>query len=225
MKPVTLAFDVYGTLIDTHGVITALTEYLGGEHAGDHAAAFSQTWRDKQLEYTFRRGLMQYYENFAVCTAQALEHTCTAYGVTLSATQKAALLQTYNHLPAFADAHTGLTALADSGYRLFAFSNGTRAAVDTLLTEAGLRQYFIDLISADDLQTFKPNPALYHHFLAQTEAPADSAWLVSSNPFDIIGAANAGMKTAWVKRNPQAIFDPWGIEPTVTIQSLAELSV
>jgi len=50
----TLAFDVYGTLIDTHGVVAALTEMIGKQAQG-----FSQSWRDKQLEYSFRRGLMQ----------------------------------------------------------------------------------------------------------------------------------------------------------------------
>ena len=64
----TLAFDVYATLIDTHGVIVALEKHVGAK-----AHDFSRTWREKQLEYSFRRGLMQNYENFAVCTSNALD--------------------------------------------------------------------------------------------------------------------------------------------------------
>jgi 2-haloacid dehalogenase len=60
---ITLAFDVYGTLIDTAGVTQALEKYVG-----DKASAFSSLWREKQLEYSFRRGLMQNYQSFAVCT-------------------------------------------------------------------------------------------------------------------------------------------------------------
>ena len=60
----TLAFDVYGTLIDTHGVLAALEKLLG-----EQAKSFSNTWREKQLEYSFRKGLMQNYETFAVCTS------------------------------------------------------------------------------------------------------------------------------------------------------------
>ena len=41
----TVAFDVYGTLIDTHGVISTLQNIVG-----DKAVQFSHTWRDKQLE-------------------------------------------------------------------------------------------------------------------------------------------------------------------------------
>jgi 2-haloacid dehalogenase len=80
---ITLAFDVYGTLIDTHGLITVLQALVGG-----NAMDFSRTWRDKQLEYSFRRGLMQNYETFAVCTSQALEYTCAYYKVPLTEDQK-----------------------------------------------------------------------------------------------------------------------------------------
>ena len=56
----TLAFDVYGTLIDTQGVTKTLTKWIG-----DRAEMFSETWRNKQLEYSFRRGLMQSYQPFS----------------------------------------------------------------------------------------------------------------------------------------------------------------
>jgi len=48
--------------------------------------------------------------------------------------------------------------------------------------------------------------------------------LISSNPFDVIGAASAGLRTVWVKRSKDAIFDPWGIEPTIIVESLCEIS-
>jgi 2-haloacid dehalogenase len=106
---------------------------------------------------------------------------------------------------------------------LFAFSNGTANAIDTLLVAAEIRNYFNGLVSVDDLKTFKPNPAVYLHFLKKADTKASDAWLVSSNPFDVIGAISAGMRAAWVKRSDNAIFDPWGIEPTVTVNNLHEL--
>ncbi|MBX2844079.1 MAG: hypothetical protein KTR26_20090 [Flammeovirgaceae bacterium] len=47
--------------------------------------------------------------------------------------------------------------------------------------------------------------------------------MISGNAFDVIGALNYGMKSAWVKRSPKQIFDPWGLEPTQIIGSIAEL--
>ena len=214
----TLAFDVYGTLIDTHGVVSTLQKLVG-----DKAAQFSHTWREKQLEYSFRRGLMQNYQKFSVCTSDALDYTCAYYDVELSGQQKKELLGIYRELPAFDDVKSGLDRLKSSGFRLFAFSNGAGDAVDALLVAAGIRDYFIDVVSVDELKSFKPDPAVYSHFLSKSGATGKSAWLISSNPFDVIGAISAGMRAAWVKRSDDAIFDPWGIAPTKIVGSLDEL--
>jgi 2-haloacid dehalogenase len=214
----TLAFDVYGTLIDTHGVVEKLEEMVG-----DRAREFSSTWRDKQLEYSFRRGLMQNYQNFAVCTRDALDYTCSRYAADITPDQKQALLDIYRELPAFADVRDALAELGTRNCRSYAFSNGSAEAVETLLSAAGIRDLFLGVVSCDDLRSFKPNPAVYH-FLRQTDARANEAWLISGNPFDVIGAISAGMHAAWVQRSEDAIFDPWGIEPTVTVTSLRELA-
>ena len=216
---VTLAFDVYGTLIDTHGVVAKLEQIVG-----DRATDFSSTWRDKQLEYSFRRGLMQNYENFAVCTRDALDYTCDRYGLAIGQEDKRALLDIYRELPAFDDVEGALADLASCDCRLFAFSNGSAEAVETLLSAAGIRDRFLGVVSCDAVRSFKPNPAVYAHFLRQAQATGDEAWLISGNPFDVIGAISAGMRGAWVRRTKDAIFDPWGIEPTVTVTSLAELA-
>lgn len=215
---ITLAFDVYGTLIDTRGVLTSLQTIIG-----DKAEDFSNRWRDKQLEYSFRRGLMQNYQSFAVCTSNALDYCCAVYKVELSPRQKEHLLGVYRILPAFADVKQALVDLQAADYRLFAFSNGTAEAIEMLLKNAGIRDLFAGVVSVDDLKSFKPNPAVYSHFLRQSQASGSDAWMISGNPFDVIGAISAGMKAAWVKRSEEAVFDPWGIEPTVTIGRLGEL--
>ena len=217
MKP-TLAFDVYGTLIDTHGLVSKLRET-----AGEKAEEFSRIWRDKQLEYSFRRGLMQNYETFAVCTRDALDYTCAYCKIPLIGLQKEELLESYRTLPAFGDVEESLKGLKAAGFRLYAFSNGSAEAVETLLAAAGIREMFLGVVSVDDLRSFKPNPAVYSYFLKKSRASGDNAWLVSSNPFDVIGAVSAGMRAVWVRRSPEAIFDPWGIEPTLTVSSLTEL--
>lgn len=214
----TLAFDVYGTLIDTHGVVTKLQETVG-----EKAKDFSQTWREKQLEYSFRRGLMQNYVNFADCTKHGLEYTAAYYKISLTRNQKAELLDTYRTLPAFEDVFKGLNRLKDDGYNLYAFSNGSEEAVETLLVAAGIRKFFAGVVSVDDLKSYKPNPAVYCHFLRKSGTTGNEAWLISSNPFDVIGAISAGMKAAWLKRSEDAIFDPWGINPTITVRNLHDL--
>jgi 2-haloacid dehalogenase len=216
---ITLGFDVYGTLIDTHGIIVTLERFIGSK-----AAEFSRAWRDKQLEYSFRRGLMQNYENFAVCTGNAFDYTASVLNVSFSERDKEEVMAAYRTLPAFDDVAEGLARAKQSGYRMFAFSNGSADAVEALLKNAGIRDYFIGVVSTDEMKSYKPNPGVYSHFLRRAGALGSDAWLVSSNPFDVIGAVSSGMRAAWVKRSPEAVFDPWGIEPTITVTNLSSLS-
>ncbi len=215
---ITVAFDVYGTLIDTSGVTTALTEYVG-----DRAQPFSSLWRDKQLEYSFRRGLMRRYVTFRTCTRQALDYTCEVYGVDLPAASKEGLMGLYGKLPVFGDVREGLKQFAARDYRLFAFSNGLAEDVRGLLGNANIEYFFRDVVSVDEIKSFKPNPDVYTHFLKRVASTGPGAWLVSGNPFDVIGALAAGMKAAWIKRSATQVFDPWDLQPTLTLEGLSGL--
>ncbi|MDO6459608.1 haloacid dehalogenase type II [Granulosicoccaceae sp. 1_MG-2023] len=215
----TLAFDVYGTLIDTHGVVEALQA-----HVGPDAVRFSQCWRDKQLEYSFRRGLMGCYADFSICTRQALDYTCDALDKPLPEPVRESLMAVYRVLPAFDDVAAGLQQVRAAGHRVYAFSNGSAAAVNGLLRHAGLDDLVDGAVSVEAVASFKPDPAVYAHFLAATGSDADSVWLISSNPFDVLGAQAVGWKTAWVQRNPATVFDPWGVTPSCTVTGLDKLA-
>ena len=104
-----------------------------------------------------------------------------------------------------------------------ALSNGSSAAIQQLLEQASLVQHFVDLLSVEDVHTFKPDAAVYRHFLNKAGCQPQSAWLISANSFDVIGAVSAGLQSVWLQREKSAIFDPWEVEPTVTITSLSEL--
>ena len=214
----TLAFDVYGTLINTHGVLSLLDDMIG-----DNAQAFSNTWREKQLEYSFRRGLMQNYVPFSLCTEHALDYACLAHKIALSDDQKTQLLALYKTLPVFDDVKAGLIQLKAQNYRLFAFSNGAADAVDMLLKTAGISEFFEGIVSADDMKTFKPNPGIYSYFLRETNSTGANTWLISSNPFDVTGAISHGMRSVWIKRSEESIFDPWEIQPNTIATDLLDL--
>lgn len=216
--PKTLAFDVYGTLIDTAGVVRELNGMVG-----DLAPAFSQRWRYKQLEYSFRRGLMGQYRDFSVCTRDALEYVSRELSAPLTQNQVTTLMASYRRLPAFDDAHTALPRLQAMGHKIYAFSNGLAGDVDALLRYAGIEHLFLDIVSADEIGTFKPDPAIYRHFSKRSKTPAPQCWLISSNPFDVLGAAAVGFKTAWIQRDPSVPFDPWGVEPDQISTSLTDL--
>ncbi|MGB1311486.1 MAG: haloacid dehalogenase type II [Leucothrix sp.] len=213
-----LAFDVYGTLIDTHGVVDALRLLVG-----DDARLFSQQWREKQLEYSFRRGLMDDYVDFSVCTRQALDYTAATTHHLLTEKETDGLMQVYTQLPAFDDVLACLTEAQSAGARLFAFSNGSSQAVEALLQHAGIRDFFEGVISVEGVKTFKPNPRVYDHFVEATHSDLNDCCLVSSNSFDVLGALNANWRAVWVQRDSHVQFDPWGVQPTATVDRLTSL--
>ena len=172
---VALAFDIYGTLIDPHAVATQLQNHLGGE-----AVEFSRIWREKQLEYSWRRGLMGRYEDFGVCTKQALEYTDQFMRTRFDESTRTSLMQAYRELPAFPDVPECLERLKAQNYRLFPFSNGTSDMVSAVLAHAGIDHLFEPVISVDSLKTFKPDPAVYHHVIEMSGLEAENCWLVSN---------------------------------------------
>ncbi len=213
----TLAFDVYGTLVDPMGMSRLLAQ-----DAGDRAEAVAALWREKQLEFSFRKGLMKVYEDFGACTRQALRYAMATHKLALSDDRENALMAAYLSLPAFDDALRALKGLKGD-YPLFAFSNGSYPALEKVLGHNQLLDQFDGLVSVDDIKSFKPDPAVYTHARRATGAWDKPLCLVSSNAWDVIGARAAGLLAVWVKRDPDKVFEDWGIQPSAVINSLSEL--
>jgi 2-haloacid dehalogenase len=218
-RPSVLAFDVYGTLIDPFRMEDHLHPIFGGS-----AKEATELWRSKQLEYSFRRALMKKYENFDVCTAQALRFVCRQLDVSLDEAALRNLLDQYLWLPPYPDVSTALEELEALGFKLVACSNGTEQAVRGLLERAGVLARFSGIVSVDPIRTFKPDPAVYEYLAAQVHTEKDMVCMISSNPFDVIGAKAYGLRTAWVKRDPNRMFDPWEFEADWVVHGLEQLS-
>jgi 2-haloacid dehalogenase len=213
-----LAFDVYGTLIDPFH----MEEHLRAAF-GEKAKEASELWRSKQIEYSFRRALMKKYRDFDVCTAQALRMVSAQLGVSLSEEAQEKLMSKYLQLPAYPDVTGALDELAAQGFTIAAFSNGTPNAVRALLDHAGVLPRFSKIVSVDAIRSFKPDPAVYEHLVTELRVGKERVWLVSSNPFDVIGAKACGLRAAWVRRDPKRAFDPWEFEPDLIVHGLGEL--
>jgi 2-haloacid dehalogenase len=214
-----LGFDVYGTLVDPFGMERQLASLFG-----DRGSAICALWRQKQLEYSFRLGLMRCYENFDVCTERALSFAIRTFKVELPEVVRQQLLNDYLNLPAFPDVLPALETLKSRGCRLLAFSNAVEKSLRTLLGNAGVISYFEGVVSVDDIKTFKPNPDVYAYLVSRADCSREDTWLVSSNPFDVIGAKAAHLNAAWVRRNPQAVFDPWEFKADVAVGDLMALA-
>lgn len=214
-----IGFDIYGTLVDPLEINRELEQI-----AGDKASRMSELWRRKQIEYALRRALMRDYQSFGVCTLDGLRYAARAVGVELPESEEERLMEEYQNLRAFEDVIPGVEAMKNAGHRMAAFSNGVEDTARTLLDRAGVLPYLDGVVSVDDVGTFKPVPEVYHYLSRRLKTPKERTWLVSSNQWDIIGAKNAGLKAAWIRRNPEAATDPWGLEPDLIAGDLEELA-
>ena len=219
MQSQTIAFDVYGTLVDPLEMSQHLQMIVG-----DKAEALSKLWREKQVEYAFRRGLMGRYEPFGVCTLQALNYAMEVLDVSLSTEQQSFLMAQYQQLQTYADVIPGIESLRAQGHHCVAFSNGPAVKVKDLLNNAGVLELLDDVISVDEVSRYKPDPAVYLHLLKRTDSRAGNSWLISSNAWDVMGAKHAGLNAVWVKRSEEAVFDPWDIKPDLVVNSLQQLA-
>ncbi|QZP36761.1 haloacid dehalogenase type II [Halobaculum magnesiiphilum] len=219
--PETLCFDMYGTLCDTSSVTSTLADELGAPDA--LVSELDATWRAKQLQYSYQSALMEEYRPFWDVTADALAYALNQWGVEADDPTRERILAAYEHLDPYPDAIETLTRLSEAGHTVTVLSNGNPEMLETLADNAGLAPHLDDVISADEVSTFKPNPAVYENAADRTDTPIDGCRLVSGNAWDVAGAGSAGMATAWVNRASDP-FEEIGVGPSLEVRSLSEVA-
>lgn len=197
MPPKACVFDAYGTLFDVAGAARAAAVEPGQERLASLWPRLAEDWRRKQLEYTWLRTLMQDHADFATVTADGLDWALAAHGLT-DPGLRTRLLALYAELPAYPEAPAMLASLRARGIPTAILSNGSPAMLTAATTSAGLT---LDaLLSVETVGRYKPDAAVYT--LATTHfacTPAEILF-VSSNGWDVAGAAHFGFRTVWVNR-------------------------
>ncbi|MCQ4198834.1 haloacid dehalogenase type II [Streptomyces sp. NPDC058783] len=106
-------------------------------------------------------------------------------------------------LPVHPDVPEGVRALHAAGHRLVTLTNGSADTSRAVLGRAGLAECFeahLDVEGAGG--RWKPAPEAYAYALREAGVPAAAAMMVAVHPWDIDGAARAGLGTAWLRRTP-----------------------
>jgi len=193
----TYVFDAYGTLFDVHSAVARHAALAGPE-----AARLSQTWRTKQLEYTWTRTAMGRYRDFQALTVEALDFALAAVpGAQRGARE--ALLDAYRTLDSYAEVHRVLSALKAQGHRLAILSNGTAAMLRDAARSAGLTALLDDIISTDEIAIFKTAPQAYGLVTDRYGVEPGEVFFQSSNRWDIAGATAFGFVCNWINRTGQ----------------------
>ncbi|CAO4148741.1 haloacid dehalogenase type II [Methylorubrum thiocyanatum] len=190
-------FDAYGTLFDVHSAVQ--------RHAGDlgpQAESLSETWRTKQLEYSWVHGLMGRYVGFWDLTERALDFALAKHPK-IDLRFRGKLLDGYRELDAYGEVPGVLERLRQRGVKTALFSNGNAAMLERAVASAGLGDRLDAVLSVDPVRTFKTAPAAYQLVLDRLGTARDDVLFFSSNRWDIAGATAFGFDAVWVNRKDQ----------------------
>lgn len=122
-----------------------------------------------------------------------------------------------------ADVPPGIRALAAAGRRMATLSNGAASVAEGLLARAGLRELVERVLSVEDAGAWKPAAAAYAHAARSCGAPPGRLLMVAVHPWDIDGAARAGLRTAWIDRSGGP-YPPHLTAPELTATGIDDLA-
>ncbi len=212
-----IIFDAYGTLFNVYSIGALAERLFPGK-----GAAVAELWRDKQIEYTRLRTLSNTYKPFWEVTQDALVFTCRKFGLDLTLDAQTQLMGQYAKLQAFPENLGVLQDLKARGLKLAILSNGNPDMLNAAVQAAGMQDLFTQVLSVDSVQKFKTAPEAYQLGPDVLGIAARDSLFVSSNCWDVCGAAWFGYRTFWVNR-ANAPMEELGVTPNAQGRSLTDL--
>lgn len=141
-----------------------------------------------------------------------------------SSAAAAHVLDGFGDLDVHPDVPDGVRALRAAGLRLATLTNGSAAAAGRLLARAGLRDCFEALLDVSGPRMWKPAPAAYRYATSRLGVDPAETLLVAVHPWDVDGAARAGLRAAWLHRTAASRYPAVMTTPTHTAADLRDLA-
>ncbi|SDY04415.1 2-haloacid dehalogenase [Modestobacter sp. DSM 44400] len=216
-QPSVIVFDVNETLSDMSPMAQRFSDVGAPEH-------LAKLWFATLLRDGFALTAAGAQPTFAQLGVDAL-HTVLA-GVDLDRDLDASVdhvMEGFSQLDVHPDVVDGIRALRGSGRRLVTLTNGSTQVSERLFSAAGIRDEFEALLSVDDAGMWKPARGSYEYAARTCDVPLSDMLLVAVHPWDIDGAARAGMSTAWINRTGGSYPDSF-TAPELTATGLTDLA-
>lgn len=209
-------FNAYGTLLDTNLPFDQFKEPLG-----ENAMNIFKLWRQKRLQYSSQLSLMNRHISYDKIRQYALEFACDVYKIN-DKSLKDEILNSHSNLEAFEDAADALNKLNEKKIVTAVLSNGTPRSLSNEMKSAKLDSLVGRIFSTEQVRAFKPAPVVYEFVEQQLGFPASKIAFVSSNSWDIVGAASYGFYSIWLNRHNRT-SEKLPYEADVEIKSLDNL--
>ncbi len=209
-------FDAYGTLFDYASAAATCRDALG-----DRLGPLNGLWREKQLQYTWLRGLQGRHADFWQVTGEALDFALETLAIEDRALRER-LMNLYLTLDAFPEVPAMLRRLKAAGLATAILSNGTPRMLDAAVKGAQIGGLLDAVLSVEAVSVYKPHPSVYQLACDRLKFDKNAIAFVSSNAWDAYAASAFGMRVIWCNRYGQHAEHLPG-SPDRRVSSLAEL--
>ena len=209
-------FDVNETLLDL-GALDVHFERAFGD------PGVRRIWFSQLLQSALVATVTGAYSDFTEVGGAALEMVAEREGVDLSDEEKQQILGGMRELPPHPEVVESLSRLREAGLRLATLTNSTRQVAEGQMENSGLRNYFEQILSADDVRRLKPAPEPYRMTAESLGVEVEGIRLVAAHAWDVAGALRAGCAAAFVAR-PGMVLDPLVEPPDVVGADLREVA-
>ncbi|MEM8792932.1 MAG: haloacid dehalogenase type II [Pseudomonadota bacterium] len=204
MTLTTCVFDAYGTLFDVAAAAREAAGEPGFEQLADTWPAVAETWRQKQLQYTWLRASGGVHTDFWQVTQDGLDYAVELHGLE-DPKIRDRLLQLYWELSCYPEVPQMLKALKDAGKNTAILSNGSPAMLNGAVSSAGIGDLLDAVISVETVGAFKPTKAVYDLVGSHFGVAQNQVLFVSSNCWDACFAAAQGFTVAWANRKGEPL--------------------
>src|SRR6266540_2685025 len=79
-------------------------------------------------------------------------------------------------------------------------TNGGEKETRKLLEAAGLLDRVAEIVSVEEVELYKPHPAVYKHAAERLGVEPKGVTLIAAHAWDVVGAKRAGLDAVWVDR-------------------------
>lgn len=198
-------FDAYGTLFDVAAAARAAADEPGRGAFAERWSEVANTWRLKQLQYTWLRAVMDTHTDFWTVTTDGLDYALEAHGFDGDPDLRERLRALYWELDAYPEVPDMLDHLKTGGFSTAILSNGSPDMLAGAVESAGVAAVLDAVLSVQDVGVFKPDRRVYDMVGARFGCPATDVLFVSSNGWDASAASGYGFQTVWVNRADEPV--------------------
>ncbi|WP_082795867.1 haloacid dehalogenase type II [Flammeovirga sp. SJP92] len=210
--------DVNETILDLNNMKTSVAEALGGR------TDLLNLWFSKMLHYSLVATDINRYEHFGKIGTATLLMVAENNAIPLTMEEaKKAIVTPLRSLPPHPDVKEGLEILRNKGYKVITFTNSSYEGVKTQMANAELTPYIDQMLSVETIKTYKPHLDSYKWALKETGYKAEEVMMVAAHGWDVAGAKEAGLNTAFIKRKGKALY-PLVERPDYVVKDLIELA-